>query len=63
MNNLQLINKINNDDVDAVTNQETIQLLLEKLKVQEELFNEQKDQLLNIQLQTIALNQDKENVC
>lgn len=63
MNNLQLINKINNDDVDTVTNQETIQLLLEKLKVQEELFNEQKDQLLNIQLQTIALNQDKENVC
>ncbi|CAH8580347.1 unnamed protein product [Schistosoma bovis] len=61
VNNLQLINKINNDDVDAVTNQETIQLLLEKLKVQEELFNEQKDQLLNIQLQTIALNQDKEN--
>lgn len=63
MNNLQLINKINNDDVDTVTNQETIQLLLEKLKVQEELFNEQKEQLLNIQLQTIALNQDKVNVC
>ncbi|KAH9583021.1 CAP-GLY domain-containing linker protein 1, variant 2 [Schistosoma haematobium] len=61
VNNLQLINKINNDDVDTVTNQETIQLLLEKLKVQEELFNEQKDQLLNTQLQTIALNQDKEN--
>ncbi|VDP55498.1 unnamed protein product, partial [Schistosoma curassoni] len=61
VNNLQLINKINNDDVDTVTNQETIQLLLEKLKVQEELFNEQKEQLLNIQLQTIALNQDKVN--
>ncbi|CAH8593064.1 unnamed protein product [Schistosoma rodhaini] len=61
VNNLQSINKITNNDINTVSNEETIQLLLEKLKLQEELFNEQKDQLVNIQRQTITLNQDKEN--
>ncbi|CAH8524144.1 unnamed protein product [Schistosoma turkestanicum] len=65
VNHLQLAQKNNtagdDDDAQNAVNQETINLLLEKLKAQEALFNEQKDQLANIKLQWMTSRQDKEN--